>query len=306
MTDIISAKDIDYSNLDEVCGYQMLLCRMYECEGGFNLPAKSTSLTGEIARQAGIWLREVKSLITSVLCGSNQNADLGDIPRLLQSYDLLHRIGNGISCQDYLREVKLRTVDRWLSGDRSISQTDVTLLLLSEIDRDIMGLGQRYVDFAVGELAGWVDEMYRYGEFAGASISETYRRLAYLMDADLSAFLGSGRQEGVKAGWAMAYLLPDDEIDSLNTLALWDYLHFVWSIPHRNRQESDRPKPMLRDTMRQDAIYRDTMHPGSIYLDRIRLHILSTIASRPDTHRRTIKTDPIMLADKAIHCLDLI
>lgn len=51
---IISAADIDYSNIKEICGYQLLMCKIYELEGGLIYPARRNSTIREVEAQGRI------------------------------------------------------------------------------------------------------------------------------------------------------------------------------------------------------------------------------------------------------------
>lgn len=274
MTDIIPANSIDYRKVNEVCAYRSLLCKIYECEGGFNIPAKSTPTTREISRQSLVWLREVKSFIESILRGSTTYANLGDIPRLLQSYDFFYRIGHGKPCYDYMREVKLGTADRWAKGDRSISQTGVALLLLSEIDRNTRGIEERYVRFAINEMSSWIDELIKYGKFMDASSAETYRRLSYLLNADLFVYLNRKDEAKAKTQWISTHTLTEEQIEAADTDTLWAYADFIASIPFISQAGFER----------NDSIY---------------VQILSTISSRHDTHPYFVKAIELTQARRA-------
>ncbi len=293
--DFPKADTVDYSDIDEVCAYQLMLCKIFESEGGFNLPAASTPITREIGRQSLTWLREVKSIISSIIAApivrpiphsfpsspktTSARApllipDLCDIPRLLRAYDVFYRIGHGIPCYDYLREIKLKAADRWLRGDKSISRTDVVLLLLSETGRDIRTLEKRYADYSISVMTEWIDELARHGKFTGISLSETYKRLAYLLDADLFVRFGNKAQTTVKAQWAKNHILSEEQVDGLDTNTLWDYAAFVDSIPFNSSQEYER----------QDSLYQQ---------------LLSKIASRPDLHPYCARAVEIGLARRA-------
>lgn len=271
MTDITPAYGIDYRNVEEVCAYGLLLGKIYECRGGYNLPAKATR---EIRQQCLVWLREVKVLINSILMGSASYANLGDIPRLLPSYDFLYRIGHGAPCHDYQREVKLRTADRWAKGDRSITQTDVALLLLSEIDRNICGIEERYAEFAIGEMSTWVEELMKHGGFNDIPPAETYQRLAYLLNADLTAYMGRRKEANVKARWVTAYMLTEDQVDTADTDTLLSYANFIETIPFGTPQEHE--------------------HNYSTFMQ-----ILTKIASCFDTHPYLVKTIELTFARRA-------
>ncbi|MCM1490522.1 MAG: hypothetical protein NC095_06830 [Muribaculum sp.] len=291
-TDIIPANSIDYQNVREVCAYRLLLCKIYECEGGLNLPPKSTPLTREISRQAKIWLLEVKSLmeniLTSPLTKSIPNSEripnssflipnsissdksipnssflipnLYSIPDLLDGYDMLHRIARGVACHDFIREVRLRTADRWLKGDKSISSTEVAIMLITETNRDIRTLEERYAKYSMGVMASWVDRLLRNGKFSDIPLSESYMILSLLLDTNLSAFTGSRDQLKIKCRWIDSHFLDEQQIDTLDIRTLWAYSHFLNSIPFSSQQEYERNNSLYMDVLSKIAMHPDT-HP---------------------------------------------
>ncbi|MCM1296092.1 MAG: hypothetical protein NC311_11170 [Muribaculaceae bacterium] len=197
--------------------------------------------------------------------------NLKDIPRLLSGYDMMHRIAHGFPCHDYLREVKCKTADRWLKGDKSISRTDVVLLLLSETDRDIRTLEKRYAEYSIKVMSSWVDELIKYGTFTDTPLSETYHRLSYLLGTNLFVYLGSKEEAKAKSQWVKSHLLTETQLDELDTATLWDYAHFIDSIPFRTHTQYER----------NSALYK---------------HILSKIALRHDTHPYAAKAIELALA----------
>lgn len=234
------AYGIDYTDVDEVCGYQLLLCKLFEKAGGFLYPPVTNSEIREIQGEGRIWLREVRDLIASLLeAPVNPAAHDGDrmtldaIPGLLSSYDFFYRVCNGEPCPGYLREIRLRTADRWLRGDRSISTTDVVIMLLKEVAYDIRTLEKRYTDYSVGVMGKWIDELTRYGRFRDIPLREAYSRLRYLIQDNLFAYLGSRQQDGIKRRWVETYSVPNARvtrigmIDAFDTKTLYEYIGFI-------------------------------------------------------------------------------
>lgn len=282
ITAIPSASDIDYRNADEVCGYQLLLCKIFERAGGFDLPLKTNATIREVQRQGALWLREVKPLIADILsapisgkpapvCSLSAPVEgkieaqpasritLSAIPVLLDSYDLLYRVCNGCPCYDYLREVKLKTVNRWLKGDKSISDTDVVLLLLSETDRDIRSLEKRYTDYAFSILGKWIDELTKYGRFINTPLTEAYKRLVYLLNDDLFAYLGrKDKQDTAKVAWTNTYVLQDHT--SLDTRTLLRYIGFLLTA-NICGYYANEPQDELYCRLWTDYIARPDVHP---------------------------------------------
>lgn len=228
---IPTAIGIDYRNVDEVCGYQLLLCKIFERSGGFDLPFKTNAIIREVQCQGALWLKEVRSLIADVLSEpiktqSISSITIASIPDLLSAYDFFYRVCTGNRCYEYLREVKLNTVDRWLRGDKAISDTDVVLLLLSETDRDILTLDKRYSDYAFSVLGEWIDELTRYGRFVSIPSGEAYKRLVYMLKDDLFAYLGrKEKQDAAKTAWTKKYVLQDHT--GIDSRTLLRYIGFL-------------------------------------------------------------------------------
>ena len=257
-THIPPAMDVNYSDAGEVCGYQWLLCKKYEQAGGFSFPPVANTVTAGIRKQGMVWLREVRTLIDSVLKGT-QTGDmtLASVPALLSSYEFLYSVCNGANCRDYVRKTAIRTTERWVKGDRSISQTDVTLLLLREIDLDIRAIDNRYIDFALGVMGSWIEELTYYGEFRNTPCDEAYRRITYLLKKDLALFVGSKEQTTVKSQWVRKFTLSDRDIDSLDTPSLRNYITFVNTAAYLDPDNADT-------------------HESPYF------HLISKLASRPD------------------------
>ena len=251
--EIPSSQAVDYTDISEVCAYQDLLFRIYANEGGLDESSAATPLTREIARQGFVWLREVKKHIETF-------TNLSGLPRLLRAYDLMHRVSYSTPDFAFLRDMKLKAVDRWLKGDKSICKTDVVLMLLGEIDRDIRSLEQRYVDFSFRVLNNWIKELNRFGRFREIPLSEAYRRLEYLMNADLFGYYDAKDQPKIKQQWANKNLLNTQEIETLDTDTLADYARFIEAIPCIESEDSQIKESLTLHLLRELSSRKD-MHP---------------------------------------------
>lgn len=264
---IPSAHDVDFSDVDSVCGYQFMLCRIFGLQGGFRLPKVTNRQILLIQTQGLTWIREVKRLISDILEGRSMS--LAAIPALLDSYDLIHRISKDAEDTRYIRDVRLRTVDRWLKGDKSIPRTDVVLEILKELHRDGASMPDRYATFALQTVGDWVDHLNGHGGFGTLPVPEIYDRLTCLIRTDLSAYLGSRDQNDCKRRWIATYTLTDEELALLDTPALWAYIAFA-------RSASYFLKHPAADTSRQHT------------------RLLHLLTSRPDLHpfyREAIELD---------------
>lgn len=231
------AETVDYADIEAICGYQSLLCKIFERAGGFELPRVTNPTIREVQSQGLVWLRKVKCLIDSVIASpiscdgdAAQSLSLKVLPSLLDSYDCLYRVCNGTTDYGYLRRVRLKMADRWLAGDKSISQTDVVLSILLEAKRNNRTLESRYSRYVFSVEEDWIGELCRYGRFRDTSLREAYARLGYLLKADLFMFVGAKAQAGLKAAWVKEYAIPNDRIgtlEELDTATLWEYIAFA-------------------------------------------------------------------------------
>lgn len=108
ITDIPSARTVDYCDADEICGYQMLLCKMFEKAGGLGTGRVSDKEIAAIRREGMSWLKEVRGHIDDLFSSTvtpdkeKSRLALGDLPRILGSYDFFYRICHGAPCFGYL------------------------------------------------------------------------------------------------------------------------------------------------------------------------------------------------------------
>ncbi len=231
-----SAATLDYTNVDEICSYQLLLCKLYERAGGFSYQHKTTPEIAEIRKQGSIWLRHVRPILNNIgenddNSDNNENVDnaipLSAIPDLLESYIILHLICRSWNDIDYYRKVRLVTVSRWVAGDKSITGTGIVTLLWPLIESNPLAVERRYIDFCTRSLQQWIKQLSAYGTFTDITPVETYRRLQYIISHDLYAYIPGGKlAEGTKkAEWAATHevtLLQD-----LDTPTLLAYLPFA-------------------------------------------------------------------------------
>lgn len=181
------------------------------------------------------------------------------MPDLISAYDFFYRVCTGGPCYDYLREVKLKTVDRWLMGDKTISDTNVVLLLLLETDRDIRTLEKRYSDFAFNVLGEWIDELARYGRFVDTPLVEAYKRLVYMLNDDLFAYLGrKEKQDAAKMAWTKKYVLQDHT--GLDTRTLLRYIGFLLTANRRGYCDNG-PEDELYCRLWSEYISRPEVNP---------------------------------------------
>ncbi len=251
------ATSIDYSDAEEICGYQMLLAKLYEKCGGFSHTTRTDGNLRHLDRQAEIWLRGVRQTIDGIFAGQSTSLTLGNIPELLASYKFVDRLYNGKPSIDYLKRVRLATVKRWIKGDTSIPATDAALLIAEEIRHDIHNLDDRYSTYYFQVEERWVDELMVYGRFKSISLREAYVRLRALFHRDLYVYLGSGEQRGFKQKLVETYRLTD--FSGIDTITLWAYIGFMRTATRLGFSTCDDP-------------------------DEQYVELFSTLSTRPDLH----------------------
>ncbi len=249
--------EVDFSDIDAICGYQFMLCKIFEREGGFQLPLVMNNSIREVQSQGLIWLKEIRILLDDILISKRMN--LSVIPDLLESYDFFFRVCHGKDDSEYIREIRLKTVNCWIKGDSSISRTDVVLELLKEINRDNRTLKNRYSSYALQISGEWIEDLVRYGKFQEITLLEAYHRLSYLIKENLFAYLGNKEQFEYKTRWIKIYTLTEVELEKLDTPTLTAYINFAKSVAQFEQRN-------LQDITTQ-------YH-----------HLLTHLSSRPDIH----------------------
>lgn len=213
------ASEIDYSNPFEVEGYQCLLYKLYECSGGLCIPRKATRELISIEKELQCWCAAVKNNL--------MGAPLRYIGMLVDRFAITHRTINGVSPScNFLRNVRLGAVKRWVNGDKEVSLTDIMQLLKAEVYGDMRSLDSKYCMFYFGQINEWVNELQWKGFFPGIGTAEIYQRLHILMSEDLVGQFGFGPSENqAKHRWASIYKIPD--ISTLDTPSLKQYIPFA-------------------------------------------------------------------------------
>lgn len=213
---LVKAAAIDYANIDEVEGYQLLACKLYELEGGFGYPRRVTPAIKHIEDELSVWLREVRRRLT--------DAPLPDVYRLLNAYDLPFRIYNGTAPDGkFVRGVRIGAIQRWLKGEKTITPTGIARLISQEIERDCRTLDRRYISYYYGLIGEWYDELMACGEFRDIKLQEAFQRLGLLMDEDLYAYVTNPEDvKTIKRKWADRYCISD--LTTLDTPSLQEYI----------------------------------------------------------------------------------
>ncbi len=258
-----SAVTLDYTNVDEICGYQLLLCKLYERAGGFSYQHKTTPEIAEIRKQGSIWLRHVRPLLNYI--GDNGDNDenvenaipLSAIPDLLESYIILHLICRSWNDIDFYRKVRLATVSRWVSGDKSITGTGIVTLLWPLVESNPLAVERRYIDFCTRSLQQWIKQLSAYGTFTDITPVETYRRLKYIISHDLYAYIPGGKlaEDAGKVEWAAAHeVTPFHDLDTPTLLA---YLSFATIATLRGYFKG----PDTLSRLHHELVRRPDLHP---------------------------------------------
>ncbi|MCM1093918.1 MAG: hypothetical protein NC421_08185 [Lachnospiraceae bacterium] len=212
LPDIISADSIDYANAPEVISYQQWLASIYQSEGGFSYPRPTSPLLRILENEALRWLQSVEESIDGY--------QLADIAAIIPAYDFTYRICHHRPPLRFLKETRLKTINRWLKGDKSITVTTVALMIADQIDIDINSIDRRFALFYFDQLSKWTRELQIHRRFSGIPLSEACNRLCRMLKENLSANLGS-RQDEMKRQWVNDYIV--DDVSALDPATLDAY-----------------------------------------------------------------------------------
>lgn len=236
------AHTVNYSDPQAICGYQILLCKMYERAGGFECPRPSGKEVLAIRREGMVWLKEVKRVIDQLFSSPitmnniERQISLSDIPQLLASYDFFYRVCHGAPCFPYLSKIRMKAVNRYVQGDKSISQAQVALMLCKEACGNIRQMEQRYLDFSGSVVESWVNDLEKYGKLRDMPLREAYDVLSYLLKENLFAYISNPNS---KLLWIKAYTLKEEQIEALDTATLKAYIGFEQAVARLNGKSVD-------------------------------------------------------------------
>lgn len=101
MVTLPEARTLDYGDVARLLSYSARIVENYLQLGGYRTPAPAGADMLRLRHEARIWTREVSRRL-SALAYSPQ-----DLPRLLDAYDIMHRIGFRKPDDEFLREMRL-------------------------------------------------------------------------------------------------------------------------------------------------------------------------------------------------------
>ncbi len=260
--DIPRAMDIDYNDTEEVYAYSRLLGRSLECHGGLNAPRSNSAIVRALDAEGVYWLTEVRRILV--------DDPVSMMPDLLEAYIFFDSICRGRKDICFYNEIRLNAVKRWLSGDKSLNETQIVCLLWPMVYADPRNTDQQYAQYCAICLGSWIKELEKFGRLNGIADTEAYQRLNYVLNHDLFAFIAGGKEveRTTKINWAKAYLV--DDISRLDTSTLRAYIPFARTVSYLKRipfEDSEAEYGALSEELAS----RTDLHP--FYREAIRLGI---------------------------------
>lgn len=222
---------LDYADADEVYAYALLLCKAYERSAGLCFSQKDTPCVSVLDREGRYWIGHVKGLL--------MDGRLAVVPDLLGAYEIIHRlcgVGSGTAFGD---KVRVNAVKRWLAGDKTLSETQMVLLVAPMAARKTED-ARRYTAFYMSRLSAWIDELLAYGAFRDVSDADAYRRLEHILKADLFAYIPGGEAaiRRCKRAWVETYMVADPcGLDSAPLRAYIPFLRTASALGYLSREE---------------------------------------------------------------------
>lgn len=215
---IPAVSTLDFTNSEEIYAWYHLLGSSWQINGGFDFPLRMTPILRSLKAEARQWLAEAERILPS--------SHLPHVPPLLEAYDLIHRIVHGSPSATLLRDYRIAALHRWLSGDKTITRTQVVKLIDTQLNEDFRAIDINIVRWCIEAKGAWTKELITTGTFTGVSGSELYDRLRIILSDDLYPYLGKDRkQKEIKSQWTQAHLVKD--ITLLPTPVLISYANFI-------------------------------------------------------------------------------
>lgn len=218
---IPEASSVDYLNAEEVEGYALYLSKLYEHEGGYELPRRSTPIIRTVESELRTWCDQVNQMLPK--------APLPVIAALLPTYDFAYRIAyHAAPSPQFLSGVRVNAVKRWAEGEKTISSAAIVRILREEIHgAGYKALSEKYVRFYFSIINDWVEELQISGRFFRTPKEETFARLTLIMGETLFGEYGPDGAENDKRRWAESHVVED--LTTLTTPELRSYIEFMTS-----------------------------------------------------------------------------
>lgn len=248
-----SASRLNYTDTDEVYSYFLLLEKYRERFGGLTAPRGNSPVLNSLDREAAYWLKKVERILT--------DGPISAVPPLLDAYDLAYRICWHRPATEFNKTVRCATVQRWLKGERTLSSTDIMLLLWPLVVSDYTTVDSRYREYCSSVYDSWMNELLENGSFRHDTPSgDVYRRLVHILGKDLFAYVAGGKaaQEKCKRKWTETYRVTD--LTRLDTPTLRVYIPFAITasrlgyLPANDRQSD-------YNTLLAELVSRTDLHP---------------------------------------------
>lgn len=243
---IPEAAAVDYLNAEEAEGYALYLTKLYEREGGLELPRRSTSVVRTVEAELRAWCDRVRQLLPQ--------APLQVIAALMPTYDFAYRIAyHAAPSSQFLSGVRVNGVRRWAEGEKTITSAAIVKILREEIHSPgYKALSDKYIRFYFSMINDWVKELQISGRFFRTPREETFSRLAIIMGETIFGKYGSAGAENDKRRWAESHVV--DNLSTLTTPELRTYIEFITAATEAGTLPAGSHLPFLSELNRRSDL----------------------------------------------------
>lgn len=153
---------------------------------------------------------------------------VNDIASLTGYYSLLYTIGYCKLPEVFLLEKQRdRLVRSWMSGDKTIEESDVYGVLYDSAHNPMSPMSTASSQAFNKLREEWVKTLKRYNSFPNIDTYELYKRLAFIMRDNVDSYFG-GNSTVAKEVWFEKNRIA--EYSTVSTKILTAYRHFVCSL----------------------------------------------------------------------------
>lgn len=190
-TSIPAAAQVNYRDAHDIMAYSQRLIRDLSENGVVEYPLSCA--TQQLIDNARAWLVETERALPELPVGS--------IPLLLEAYDFIHLITTGTPAPEtMLRRWWERAYEAMRGGDSSVTSSILMTQLQRRLATHPSSVTLPQLRWYCDTVTAWCDTLRHADSFADVTPDENRRRIALLLNEDLSMHLGD-RQAATKRRW---------------------------------------------------------------------------------------------------------
>lgn len=187
------ASSIDYRDADAIIAYARHLTAAMSADGQIEYPLSDAAALQPYMEQGAIWLKEVERNLSRL--------PIGKALPVLEEYDFMHRIClSAPPSEAFMERWWEKAYRAYRNGDLTVDASRLMAYLQRRLAVEPTSVTLPQLRWYCDTITFWCDHLRHADTFPDESAEENRRRIALLLNEDLSMHLGD-RQAATKRRW---------------------------------------------------------------------------------------------------------